>query len=62
MVRLTATNGKKQYNQDEWVVDTVADLDKIPERNGGSEMGSTAFVIKTSQVFMKDSEGKWVEI
>jgi len=44
--RLTATNGKSQYNQDEWVVDTVADLQNIPAKR--SDMGSTAFVIETS--------------
>lgn len=62
MVKLTSTNGKVQYNQDEWVVDTVADLEKIPKDYGGSGMGSTAFVIETSQVYMMNGEGKWVEI
>lgn len=58
--RLTATNGKSQYNQQEWVVDTVADLQNIPTNR--SDMGSTAFVIETSQVFMLNSDGEWKEI
>ncbi len=58
--RLTATNGKAQYNQDEWVCDTVADLQKIPAER--SNMGSIALIIETSQVFMLTSKGEWKEI
>ena len=47
MIRLTATNGRAQYNQDEYVVDTVEELNEILKTRS-SEMGSTAFVIATS--------------
>lgn len=60
MYKLTATNGKTLYNQDEWVVDKVADLEKIPKER--SNMGSTALVIETSQVFMLNGDGEWKEI
>ena len=61
MIRLTATNGKAQYNQDEYVVDTVEELNEILKTRS-SEMGSTAFVIATSQVFMLNGNKEWKEI
>ena len=60
MFQLTAQNGKVSYNQDEWVVDTIQDLESIPKER--SSMGSTVFVIKTSQVFMLNSKKEWEEI
>lgn len=59
MIKLTSSNGDVSYDQDTWVVDTVADLKTIPLRGG---MGSTAFVIETSDVYMKNSKGQWVKI
>ncbi len=47
MIKLTATNGKVQYNQDEYVIDTIDELDDILKTRS-SEMGSTCFVIATS--------------
>lgn len=61
MIQLTATNGKTSYNQDEYVVDAVEDLDEILKHKSAA-MGSTAFVIETSQVFMLNGEGEWKEI
>ena len=58
--QLTATNGRSTYDQDEYVVDTIEDLAKIPTSR--SMMGSTAFVIDGSRVFMLNSEKKWKEI
>ena len=60
MYKLIVQNGKVQYNQDEWVVDTLQDLETIPKER--SNMGNTAFVIATAQVFMLNSEGEWVEL
>ncbi len=59
MIKLSATNGQKQYDQDEWVVDTEADLENLPQRSG---MGSTVVVIETGKVYMKNSAGEWVEL
>lgn len=59
MHRLVSTNGQIQYDHDEWVVDTPEDLENLPPHSG---MGSTAFVISNATLYMKNSEGKWVEV
>lgn len=59
MVKLIAQHGQELYDHQEWVVDTLSDLANLPKNSG---MGSTAFVIETSQVFMKNSKGEWVEV
>lgn len=58
--QLTATNGRSTYDQDEYVVDTMEDLEKIPKHR--SMMGSTVFVIEGSRVFMLNSNKEWKEI
>lgn len=60
MYILVAQSGKTQYNQDEWVIDTVADLETIPKER--SNMGSTVFCIETSDVYILNSQRKWVKI
>lgn len=59
----------------EYVLDTVADIQNLPnQKNEGIQIkgelgdnarcatGSSAFVIATSQLFMLNSEGKWIEV
>lgn len=48
-IKLVATNGNITYEQNDYVVDTVAEISKLPTRCG---MGSTAFVITTNQRYM----------
>ena len=59
MIKLMSTNGQVQYDHDEWAVDTVEDLKLLPRKSG---MGSVAIIISTGQVYMKNSEGEWVEL
>jgi hypothetical protein len=59
MRKLLSTNGQVQYDHDEWIVDTPEDLDTIPPHSG---MGSIVFVISTATLYMKNSEGEWVEV
>ena len=60
--QLIATGGKGLYNHDEWVVDTVEDLKAIPTYQNQSNVGSTAFVIEGSQVFILNSQRQWQKI
>ena len=59
MIKLMSTNGQIQYDHDEYLIDTVEDLQNIPKRVA---MGSIALVISTSDVYMKDSSGEWVKL
>ena len=57
--KLMSTNGQVQYNIDEYVIDTPADLEKLPKK---CAMGSAALCLSNGAVYMKDSEGNWKEI
>lgn len=46
----------------ECVLDTEADLSELKELSGNWIAGSTAFVIKTGKVLMKNSKNEWGEI
>ena len=66
------TNKVDMYNQAEFTVDAVADISKLPTTTTGGtdelsymgpvKMGSTAFVIATSSVYMLGSNDEWTEI
>lgn len=61
MYKLIATNGKIDYGVNEYVCDTVADLESLPPR---CEPGSTAIILEegNTSVYMKNTEGKWVKL
>lgn len=48
------------YNVNEYVCDSVADLDSLPR----CASGSTAIVLEegNTAVYMKNTEGKWVKL
>ena len=48
------------YGVNEYVCDSVADLDSLPQCSSGS----TAIVLEpgNSAVYMKNTEGKWVKL
>lgn len=52
-------DNSKVYGVNDYVCDTVADIASLPQK---CKMGSTAFIIATSEVYMKNGEGKWVKI
>lgn len=48
------------YNVNEYMCDTIADVDSLPK----CAPGSTAIVLEEGNVtvFMKNTEGKWVKL
>lgn len=58
-VNMIATNGQVRYHVDEFVIDTPADLNKLPS---SCVPGSTAICISNSEVYMKNGAGEWVAI
>lgn len=46
----------------EYAVDTPADLDSLPTKRTEVKPGSVAIVISTSDVYMLNTQGKWVMI
>ena len=59
MYNIREQSGKVYTYVSELACDTVADLQTIPQNVAP---GSVAIIIATSQVFMKNSEGTWVEL
>lgn len=59
MVRLIASNGEIQYNINEYCIDSSDDIANLPK---DCAMGSTAIVISTSEVYMKNGTGDWVKL
>lgn len=60
MVRINANSGRNSYGIKDYILDTVDDLKHLNKME--SPMGSTAFVIATSQNYMKNSDDEWIEI
>ena len=58
-VVLRAQNGEVRYNVNEYVLDTIADLELLPT---ACATGSTALVIETAEVYIKNGEGIWVSL
>lgn len=56
---LVSNNGTHNYNYQEFVCDTPADISKLPK---DSAPGSTAFVVSTSEVYMMNTERTWILI
>lgn len=59
MFRLIAANGDIQYDINEYAIDSPEDLANIPK---DCAMGSTAIVISTAEVYMKNGAGEWVKL
>ena len=57
MIKLTASNGEVLYGVNEYVCDTPEDIVDLPLN---CSMGSTALVISTGQIYMRNSEGEWI--
>lgn len=57
MIKIVAQNGQVAYDVYEYVVDTYSDIETIPARAGA---GSSALVIDSSLVYMKNNKGKWI--
>lgn len=58
MINLLSQNGHQSYGIKEYILDEPADLDNLPITD---KMGSTAFIISTSQIYMINGKGEWKE-
>lgn len=59
MITRTSQSGHVAYGLQEFVIDAVNDLNYLPI---DAPMGSTAFCIENSSVYMINGSGEWVEI
>ena len=59
MIMLTSSSGNIQYDINEYVCDSTEDIPNLPSH---CAMGSTAIIISTSEVYMKNSNGEWVKL
>lgn len=59
MIGIMKDAGKVTYGLKEYVVDTAAEVDLLPT---DCAMGSTCFVIATSEVYILNGEKVWVKI
>lgn len=58
MIRLYSRNNKIQYDIDHYVVDNIEALKNLVPSN----MGDTAYVIRTAETYMADSAHDWYRI
>lgn len=59
MIKKTSISGDVMYDIEEYVVDAVEELQDIPS---SCAMGSTAIVISTAEVYMKNGSGEWIKL
>lgn len=62
MINLLSHAGQLDYNTMEFILDTISDIEDLKINYKTCDAGSTAFVIATSQVFMKNGQGEWIEL
>ena len=60
MINDMSTSGHVKYGLKEYVLDTPDDIENLPV--SGIPVGSFAFIISTSQVYMLNSKGEWLEV
>ena len=60
MYNKTMVNGEVAYDVIQFTCDNLDDLDNLPTQGVG--MGSTAIVISTAEIYIKNSEGQWVKL
>lgn len=59
MYSLIEQMGQEQYDLKDFVCDTPEDIQYLPT---DCTMGSTAFIISTSEVYMINSRKEWVKV
>ena len=59
MIKIKSSNGNIAYDIYEYVVDNANEINALPAACG---MGSTAIVISTGELYIKNGEGKWVKL
>lgn len=58
MYKITKNDNDIAYGIKEFVCDTEKDLELLPN----CEMGSTAIVIETASVYIKNGKNEWVKL
>lgn len=58
--RIQSQSGRTTYNLKKFTVDTFADISKIAVRE--LAVGSTVFVIDTSENYMLNSQRQWIKV
>lgn len=58
MYKIIKNDNDVTYGIKEFALDSIADLKTLPK----CEMGSTAFIIESGEVYIKNSAGEWVKI
>ena len=59
MINTTSNSGHAAYGLKDYVIDKKTDLQNLPI---DAPMGSTAFCIEDSSIYMINSSEEWVEI
>lgn len=59
MIKAIKINDKQVYDYKEFVVDTLPEISYLPKN---VSQGSICFVIETSDVYMLNGQGEWVQI
>lgn len=59
MIILSSENGKTKYGRKEYTIDTPDDIENLSKDD---PMGSYAFVISSSEVYMLNGSREWVKI
>ena len=62
MINMISQGDTTTYEVVSLVADTEADIATITADYPDAKPGSTCFVIEGSKTYMKNSQGKWVEI
>ena len=62
MINMISQGDTTTYEVVSLVADTEADIATITVEYPDTKPGSTCFVIEGSKVYMKNSQGNWVEI
>lgn len=58
-IGVISNNGTHNYKYKEFTCDTPDDIKQLPK---DCSPGSNAFIISTSEVYMINSEGKWIKV
>lgn len=59
MIILSSESGKTNYGRKEYTVDSFEDIENLPKDD---PMGSYAFIISSSEVYMLNGDREWVKI
>ena len=62
MINIYSQNGDIEYKIVEYILDNAQDLEELKAKATNAAVGSSAFIIATSEVYMLNSLREWVKI